>query len=306
MPQRSDKAILRATDEAVDASARAFREQLRRWMLRYARAEAHVMVQALEREGLRYMAKAAVADHETLIAELREFLAAFGLRRLGESARQTGNIVGGTGTTVVIPERFKREFLRGHEPRLQKILEETRQATRASVGDIVRAAMDEDTRPSIGQIAQRIRWQFHGDVGAGGQVVSSRPVVGRGILPTDEITTRTSDQTGEQGILYAFSTARAALIARTEMSIADSTGKQGAFEAMGVKEIKWIAVTSDQRSGGRRHWQMNGVIVPIGEYFELPDGTKLKHPHDAYGVGNVIGNIINCRCTSRAVRRRGG
>lgn len=288
----------------IDASARGLREQLRQWMFRFARSEAERYTRELQERGRIAIAKAKPPKPEAIEDELRQILVQFGLRRYTQSARQAGKIVkamGGPTPDVIIPESLINEFVRQHEPKIQKIVEETREATRKSVGDIMRAAMTADKRPSVGAIAQQIRWQFHGKAGAGGQVVQSVPVIGRGILPTDKMTVDVTHGK-EEGILYAFSTERAAFIAETEMAIADSAGTNAGYKALGIEWVEWIAVTSDRRSAGRKHWEMDGKAVRVGDYFTLPDGTKLRYPHDVNGIGDVIGNIARCRCSSRPRR----
>ncbi len=98
---------------------------------------------------------------------------------------------------------------------------------------------------------------------------------------------------------YAFSPERAALIARTETSIAENAGIFAGYEASGVEEIEWLAFR-DGRSGDRHHERMHGKRVKLGDYFILPSGAQMMFPGDSDGP---IGDLANCRCTSRAVHR---
>jgi len=90
---------------------------------------------------------------------------------------------------------------------------------------------------------------------------------------------------------------RAELIARTEIGIARSTGHMDGMKAAGIKWKKWVAVTRDRKSGDRRHWEMDGVIIPFDEDFILPDKTPMSAPK----LG-PIHQTANCRCTIVASR----
>jgi hypothetical protein len=100
--------------------------------------------------------------------------------------------------------------------------------------------------------------------------------------------------------LSAHSWERAFTIARTELGIAENTGIVEGYKATGVEALEWIAVTTDRRSGARKHWEMDGVIVPIGESFRLPSGVRVRYPLDPLGP---VGEVINCRCSVAPVRR---
>jgi uncharacterized protein with gpF-like domain len=95
---------------------------------------------------------------------------------------------------------------------------------------------------------------------------------------------------------------RAELIARTELARAMNAGSMVGAISTGLKTNKiWIS-TLDNRT--RRippskydHWDMNGVEVPIDEYFSVysEEGTDMmQYPGDPMAQP---GNTCNCRCT---------
>ena len=98
--------------------------------------------------------------------------------------------------------------------------------------------------------------------------------------------------TGEGG---ALSPGRADRIARTEMAQIDNYVKDDAFAAVGVKEREWLTIMDDRARDD--HMDMDGKRVPVGEPFELPDGTRMMHPGDS-SLGAGPEQIINCRCTT--------
>jgi HK97 family phage portal protein len=89
------------------------------------------------------------------------------------------------------------------------------------------------------------------------------------------------------------STGRSRVIARTESGIAASLSQIEAFEDAGVSQIEWLSA-GDARV--RRTHQIDGEVVSIGETFS----NGLRGPLDAGGKPE---EIINCRCSTRPVRR---
>jgi len=149
--------------------------------------------------------------------------------------------------------------------RARHISADTRGMVTDSIMRVLTDAASEVPMPSTGEIARRIRTQFHG--------------------------------TDPKGRVFAFSPERAALIARTELAQATNTGTFNGYKAAGVKKIRWLA-KRDGRSGDRHHERMHGEEIELGERFTLPDGTRMRHPGDPSAP---IKHTANCRCAVRAV-----
>lgn len=221
---------------------------------------------------------------------LRRVLIRQGERAVSAAARRTA------GGPVAIPDAKMREFLRTKEVLLQQIMSSMRRDVRESVRAMVAASVEEIPRPSIGELARRIHSSFHGTTTAtgetrGGSLRDYVPAPGVGVLPTE--LARTTDD----GPLYVFSPQRAELIARTEMAQAENTGIYEGYRATGAVGLEWLAY-DDGRSGDRRHDEMKGEAVAIGEDFVLPDGARMRYPGDPAGP---IRHTANCRCTTRAI-----
>lgn len=98
---------------------------------------------------------------------------------------------------------------------------------------------------------------------------------------------------------FAGSTMRAMRIARTETSMAASSGRQRAFEESGVSGKVWLSAKDDNvREAHRQAGQDYASPIAIDEPFVV-DGEKLMHPGDPSGSP---GNVINCRCVHLARR----
>ncbi|NIU03774.1 MAG: hypothetical protein GWN29_04970 [Gammaproteobacteria bacterium] len=202
------------------------------------------------------------------------------------------------GAEVSISDYEMRAFLRSKEVLLQQIMAGVRRDVRNSVRDLVSASVQEIPRPSIGELARRIHSSFHGTTTATGKTrgdtvrdVVPAPMRGSRVLPTQRY--RLTDG----GSLYAFSPERAELIARTEMGQAENTGIVEGYRATGVLGIEWLAY-DDGRTGDRRHNEMKGIAVAMGERFVLPDGTPMRYPGDPNAP---IKHLANCRCSTRPI-----
>ncbi len=88
--------------------------------------------------------------------------------------------------------------------------------------------------------------------------------------------------------------ARAARIARTQVSGAISSGRQATMKQSGVKYKRWI--TSKDDAVRPEHAAANNQVVKVDGYFSV-GGEQLMHPGDPAGSAK---NIINCRCVSIA------
>jgi SPP1 gp7 family putative phage head morphogenesis protein len=91
-------------------------------------------------------------------------------------------------------------------------------------------------------------------------------------------------------------------IVRTETIRAFNTNMRHRLESDGVKYWQWIA-SAERVEGGVGQakrtcdvcWQLNGMIVNIGDPFMIHRGTVIRQPPDPHP---------NCRCTVRAATTR--
>ena len=94
------------------------------------------------------------------------------------------------------------------------------------------------------------------------------------------------------------SVSRARTIARTEVHIAQNTGRFRVAREQGVDEHEWLSAgDSEVRDGDYTH-QIDGTRVAVGNAF--PTGGGIRHPGDPAGPA---GDVINCRCTVLPVYR---
>jgi hypothetical protein len=262
---------LLTTNRRITRGARTMEAAIAAWLQRYG---AHVLRTELSRRG--WAAKQTPEDR--LQEQLRDLLLGFGLRQAAEAAQAGAREAGGG---LVIPGRFVTDAIAGRaiplrwleryvgqtERRVEDVAMETRDRIARTVRAIIADADAETPRPSAGEIARRIR-----------------------------TTTLATDGAG----VYVLSSERAAVIAQTESGIADSVGTYEGYRATGVDEIEWLA-RDDGKSGDRRHDKMDGVCVPLGEMFVLPDGARMRYPHDPLGP---VRHLVNCRCGKAPVIRR--
>lgn len=178
----------------------------------------------------------------------------------------------------VIPNRRVEAFIREKKILVQGLSKDIEREFRQSLAGAMSVWMAEKPTPSMGAIARNIRENFF-------------------IKPDKATGARLTPIPGGQGLVRTIH-GRAELIARTEMATARNTGHVQGMEAAGIKYKEWVAVTGDDKSGKRKHNEMDGVRVPIGEDFLMPDKkTRMKAP----GIG-PIEQIANCRCTVVAAR----
>ena len=88
---------------------------------------------------------------------------------------------------------------------------------------------------------------------------------------------------------------RAELIARTESCSTINAGSNILYQSEGVQNKMWISVRDDRTRD--QHLAMDGVVIPMGEKFELPNGDVMEYPGDPSGSAD---NVCNCRCTESA------
>lgn len=222
-----------------------------------------------------------VSKAEPIDQELLDILMRFGIAQATGAAGRIGTQ--GDIKRLVDPKRLKRE-LQSKDFRLKVFTElerwatkrargisvDTRKMVKRSIMQILSDAGGEFPQPSAGEMARRIRTQFHGE--------------------------------DPEGRVFAFSPERAALIARTELAQAENTGTANGYEAAGVKKIRWLA-KRDGRSGKRHHEKMHNKEVRFGdETFITPLGNRLRWPADPRAP---IEDTANCRCAFRAVIVKG-
>lgn len=221
-----------------------------RWLTRIARDE----VDRATRTGLKRIRKA--DDDETALVEI---IARYGGQQAVEAAAREAldddvrQAVETKEFRIKLIQEFKQDAVR----RARRVSREARAEVNRQVRQIIREALDEQPRPTKGEIARRIRRSFFG------------PLEDR---------------------VYAYSPGRAEVIARTELVQAENTGIVEGYKEAGVEEIEWIAY-NDGRSGDRHHERMNGIRIKIGEKFETPLGNELRYPGDPRAP---IGDTVNC------------
>lgn len=266
---------------AIDTAAATLANQLRAWMARAVRRE----LAEAQRDPTAYLRRRTKQERETRgpLDELREMLLRFGLARAEASGRAAAATRGGTlllpgslladaiaGKPVRI--RFFQELVDGLERRAVELNAELAERVRESVRVVVAEANAQPTRATVGDITRRIARTVHAVEPAEGPA---------------------------QGKVYAFSFARAEVIARTEMVQVENSGRMAGYEATGVETVEWLAYATG--SGDRHHELMRGQTVPLGEPFTMPDGASMRFPGDPLGP---IGHTANCRCTTRPGRAK--
>lgn len=204
--------------------------------------------------------------------EARELYMRFGLRQMADAARKTGGREVPYGELIrAVDERdlhlpsMKRWFTDTYR-RADDLVVSTEQGVKQWIKEQVKNAHSQDPRPSFGEVARTIRAGINGPPGQA---------------------------------MGAISFGRAGVIARTELLIAENTGIYGGLEAITAEFVEWLAYLSPIFE--RRHDLMHKVRVKLGEFFELPSGVKLRYPGDPAAP---VGEIANCRCGMRGIRRK--
>jgi len=98
---------------------------------------------------------------------------------------------------------------------------------------------------------------------------------------------------------------RAERIARTEMQSSVNRGHLEAYKQSNVTEgVMWIATLDDRVRDS--HASMNRKVVPKGTPFDVPIPSSMgTEPMEGPGQGGSAANVINCRCTTAPVVRKG-
>lgn len=230
MAKPSNPRELNARRRRVVARANPLAKLIEQWLQAYALM---VVKQDLSAGVLK-----AKSDDE-MRAELEALLRQFGIRQATRSARSVG-------FEGQLPVLVARE-IEAKESLVQGIAEETRDAVRRGIGDLIAGFRSEIPQPSLGEQARRIRRAFSGE--------------------------------DKEALSFAVSPARAALIARTENVQTENMGIFAGYQALGIRKMKWLAYPTG--SGDRHHERMNDhPPVEVGDYFTTPLGNKLRFPGD--------------------------
>ncbi len=107
----------------------------------------------------------------------------------------------------------------------------------------------------------------------------------------------TIDQIAER-ILGVFEMARnrSLVIARTEIIGAANEGRSVAINRSGFKQKEWFTAMDERVR--LQHRAMHGKIINVGEMWNFPDGSSIRHPGDYSGPPH---QIISCRCVEMIV-----
>lgn len=279
-------------DSQKKRRANALTIAIQRWMMNKARKEAARQIKGIKRSGDKWALSGTISKAQDEFEihgkpgadpELLEIFMRFGVAQAKDSS---ANITDVRGISKIINPQGLTRALTAKEFRLKvftvlnkwavvhaKYVDaDTQRMVKESIMRILQEASTESPLPSAGEMARRIRTQFHG------RDPSKR--------------------------MFAWSPERAALIARTEMNMAHGVGAHESYKLLDrmsettkwKPQKRWLA-KQDGRSG-RGHDEMHNVTIDVDEKFVLPDGTEMNHPGDPSAP---IGHLANCRCAERVV-----
>ena len=224
---------------------------------------------------LKGVVRKAAIDPQRIIDALATVTANAGLREMEDAGKRIDP------SYTIPPQLYQQYFSEKRREQTMLIQNVTNEFQRKS-REFVSGWLTEDPGITHAELARRLRFSYFAD---GAEVLAPNQKPTRGVLePLERGPAITRD---------VFS--RASLIARTEMVQVQNAGALNALQATGQRYKMWISQVSD---GGRRHQEMQGVIVPIDEDFVLPDNTRMPRP----GKG-PIKHTANCRCSLVAPQR---
>jgi hypothetical protein len=252
---------LNRANRKVEARSRGMVAALTQWLGRFGRLAADQEIGRV----LGDVAKADPPTPEELERQLSVIFDRFGLAQLVDSGSET------LQTRWVIPPSVRANWIASKTSKIRLIVDETRRSIQESVRQIMLDAEQEEPRPTAGELARRIRMQFHGPVNQGSRI-------------------------------FTFSPERAENIARTELAEAQNVGAFEGLQSVAAEEdeLEWLAY-SDGRSGNRFHNRMNGKRVKVGELFRTPLGNSCRYPNDPR---LPVADKARCRCSFRLVRSK--
>ena len=247
---------------SVDANVRGMARALYRILTRIGQREARLAIERMDKRGPRALIRKSAWDQDTLA--LADLLERYGLRQFADGGKRAASL--GESKWVLKPT-IKAEMLAELEHKVVLTIAQTRDGVHESLRAIIAEAMDEEPKPTPGQIARRIALKFGGDG---------------------------DDRAG------VFSFGRAERIARTELAQAENAGIAEGFAQSGIERVEWLANT-DGLSGGRHHERMNGKSITVAamngsdrsKWFLTPLGNRCPWP--AWD-GLPANDLINCRC----------
>ncbi len=148
---------------------------------------------------------------------------------------------------------------------------------------------------SSGTVDQAVRTQL-GDLVGNLNTTTAKAVKGLLQSAVDEGLSL-SEITTQLSAMPEFSSARALMVARTEVGKSYSAGTDLAYRALADEGIRvkkqWLA-RPDARP---EHLAMNGQTVEVDAVFTSPDGHTAKHP-GAFGIARLD---INCTCVESVI-----
>ena len=210
------------------------------------------------------------ADRERFIEQLSTLLTISGIREIEDAGRREDS-------SFAVSPTFYQQYFNEKKNAATAMLVNVDDEFKTNMRKFLGEWLTEDPGITQAELARRIRFSFYAD---GAEVLAPNQKPSRGVLEPLE--------RGPRITRDVFS--RASLIARTELGAAQN---RAGFEALKATESKYKMWDSEKRDGGRRHQEMDGVIVPIGEPFVLPDGTEIDYP---MAPGAPVKHVANCRC----------
>tara|TARA_R100001443_G_scaffold103771_1_gene112218 strand:+ start:877 stop:1791 length:915 start_codon:yes stop_codon:yes gene_type:complete len=210
------------------------------------------------------------ADRARFIEQMATLLTISGIREIEDTGKKED-------PDFKVSPTFYQQYFNEKKNEATALLTNVDEEFKSKMREFLAQWLTEDPGITQAELARRIRFSFYAD---GAEVLAPNQKPSRGVLEPLE--------RGPRITRDVFS--RASLIARTEMGKAQNRGNFEALKATGRKYKMWMPERSD---GGRGHQEMRGVIAPIGEPFELPDGTEMMFPGDPSAP---IRHVANCRC----------
>ena len=269
--RRSSRRFRRRQLGKVDTRAKAMTRDVASWLGGFGDELIRTAIEELKGKKPRiikvWVPRGALTDRQKRLLGILE---RHGLRQMKDAGAELAD-------GYEVPNRRVAAFMREKEILVVNLSEEIEAEFKKSMSRAIANWLTEKPTPSMGEIARRIRTNFF---------VKPEKEGREGLKPIK----------GGVGLVRTVH-GRAELIARTELATARNTGHLQGMEAAGIKYKEWVAVTRDRKSGKRKHHEMDGVRVPVGSNFVLPDGTPMSAP----GIG-PIHQTANCRCTVVAAR----
>ena len=216
------------------------------------------------------MVRKSAADRARFIEQMATLLTISGIREVEDAGKRDD-------PDFKVSPTFYQQYFNEKKNEATALLTNVDNEFKSKMREFLAQWLTEDPGITQAELARRIRFSFYAD---GAEVLAPNQKPSRGVLEPLE--------RGPRITRDVF--ARASLIARTEMGKAQNRGNFEALKATGRKYKMWMP---ERKDGGRGHQEMRGVIAPIDEPFELPDGTKMMFPMEP---GGPIKHVANCGC----------